>query len=132
MTQELYQDKFGIITFDGAGDVLELRWSEGTAGMSDQDFKDWLERFATFGEKHRTQFMLIDVREFKHKMGKDIGPWRDEKIIPVYNSSGVKKFAFLLPEGARPGAEPASEGPASFPTGYFDKRERIDEWFVAK
>ena len=27
---------------------------------------------------------------------------------------------------------PAPEGPADFPTGWFDSRERIDAWFAEK
>lgn len=43
--------------------------------------------------------------------------------------AGIRKFAFLVPAGAGT-SEPAAEGPATFPTGYFDSREDVYEWFA--
>lgn len=48
-----------------------------------------------------------------------------------YPKASVKKFAFLVPSGAAPGTGPAPEGPAVFPTGYFDSRARIEEWLAS-
>lgn len=132
MKTELYRDRFGILTQDADRGILELQWLEGSADMSEDDFKAWLERYAAAGEQHRAPHMLIDVRQFKHRPGAQIGQWRDEHIIPRYNSAGVKKFAFLLPAGAPAAAAPAPEGPAAFPTGYFDSRERIEAWFAGE
>ena len=129
MTVEIYRDTFGVITYDDVKGILELQWLEGTASMSDDDFMRWLELFAGFGEQYRCPFMIIDVKQFRHRPGAHIGPWRDEHIIPRYNKAGVKKFAFLVPSGVAPGTDPAPEGPAVFPTGYFDSRARIEEWF---
>lgn len=130
MATELYRDDFGVILHDEPKGVLELQWLEGSSGMTDDDFKEWLERYAQLGLEHRTPFMIIDVRQFRHQLSESTGPWRDEHIIPKYNAAGVKKFAFVFPEGAAPASEPAPEGPATFPTGYFDSRHRIEEWFV--
>ena len=55
--------------------------------------------------------------------------WRDANIIPRYNAAGMKRFAFILPAGAPPTAnDPAPEGPADFPTGYFDSRTTALAW----
>ncbi|HYM64030.1 MAG TPA: hypothetical protein VES61_05060 [Gaiellaceae bacterium] len=41
-----------------------------------------------------------------------------------------------MPEGASyavsAGNRPAAEGPAHYPTGYFDSREQIYEWFAGR
>lgn len=130
MMTELYRDDMGVIIHDEPKGVLELQWLEGTSDMTDDDFQEWLERYARLGQQRRTAFMIIDLRQFRHRPGESLGPWRDQQIIPPYNDAGVKKFAFLLPDGAAPAAEPAPEGPAAFPTGYFDSRDRIEEWFA--
>jgi hypothetical protein len=128
---QLYQDRFGIISYDDARNILELHWLEETESMTDDDFMWWLERYAATVEQYHVPFALIDTRAFKHHPGAHTGPWRDEHIIPQYNRAGVKKFAFLLAAGTAPKTEPAPEGQAKFPTGYFDSREQIDRWFTA-
>ena len=118
------------MTHDEVSGILELRWLAETEAMTDDDFMRWLERYAASAEQYRARFLLIDTRAFKHHPGAHTGPWREEHIIPQYNRAGVKKLAFLLPTGAAPETEPAPEGAAHFPTGYFDSREQIDRWFT--
>jgi hypothetical protein len=129
METQLYQDRFGVILYDDARKILELRWFAETAAMTDDDYMGWLKRYAAAAEQHHAQFLLIDTLAFKHHPGAHTGPWREENIIPQYNRAGARKFAFLLSPGAAPNAEPAPEGAAWFPTGYFDSREQIDRWF---
>ena len=131
MGTPLYQDRFGVLSYDDTRNILELRWLAETGTMTDDDFMEWLERFATAAVQHHAPFLLIDTRAFKHQTGARVWPWRDEHIIPQYNQAGVKKFAFLLPEGSAPQADPVPEGPAQFPTGYFDAREQINRWFMS-
>jgi len=126
---QIYRDRFGVLSYNDTGGVLELRWLPEP--MTDDDFMQWLERYAAAAEQHHAPFLLIDVRAFKHRPGEHTGPWRDEHIIPQYNRAGVRKLAFLLPTGAAPKTEPVPEGPAQFPTGYFDSREQIDQWFTS-
>jgi hypothetical protein len=99
--------------------------------MNDDDYMGWLERYAASAEQYHVPFTLIDARAFHHHPGAHTGPWREEHIIPQYNRAGVKKFAFLLPEGSASKSEPMPEGSAQFPTGYFDSREQIDRWFTS-
>lgn len=131
METQVYQDRFGAIFYDVAKQILELRWFAETENMTDDGFKEWLGRYASAAEQHHVPFALIDTQLFKHHPPADFMPWRDEHIIPQYNRAGIKKFAFLLAEGSAPNTEPAPEGPALFPTGYFDSRERIERWFTA-
>ena len=131
MSSELYRDEFGTITHDREGSVLELVWFEKTASMTDDDFKEWLERYTAFGELHCPAFMVIDGRRFRHRFGAELASWREEHIIPRYNAAGVRKLAFLLPKQFLPGTQPAPEAGAAFPTGYFDTREQVNEWFGA-
>ena len=133
MTEELHRDEFGAITHHGEQRILELKWFEGSANMTDDDFMRSMERYAAFAEERRTPNMLVDVTEFKHSPGEEVGPWRDEHIVPRYNAAGVQKFAFLVPTGAsgtvEAGAQAKNEPPGTFPTGYFADRTRILEWF---
>ena len=51
--------------------------------------------------------------------------------IPRYKAAGVKRFAFLMPAGMPAARAPqAPEGPASFPTAYFDARPAALAWLA--
>lgn len=130
---ELERDDFGAVSHDPDRGVLELEWFETTASMSDDDFKRGLERLAALAEERSVPHVLIDVTRFAHRLSPDLARWREQHIIPRYNRAGVRKFAFLVPVGApgtvASGSEPAPEGSATFPTGYFDSRDAAYAWF---
>jgi len=131
--RELYRDQFGAIIHSSEQGVLELEWFEESRSMTDEDFMGSMAQYAALAEEHRTPNMLVDVTRFRHSPGEQVPRWRDDHIIPRYNAAGVRKFAFLVPRGApgtvESGHEPEKEPPGTFPTGYFEDREHIFEWF---
>lgn len=133
MATEFHRDDYGVIRHHSEDGILELEWLEASASMTDDDFKRSMQRYAELAGEHSTPYLLVDVRNFRHSMGKGVGAWRDEHVIPAYNAAGVRKFAFLLPAGApgtvEEGNPPAPEPPGEFPTGYFTRRVSISEWF---
>src|SRR5262249_4570801 len=73
--------------------------------------------------------------EFLHRWADDMMAWRDKEIIPHYNAGGPAKFAFITGEGVpfptvESGADPAPDGPATFPTGWFNSRDRAYQWLA--
>jgi hypothetical protein len=133
MATELDRDEYGVIWHHPEDRILELEWLDRSANMTDDDFKHSMRRYAELAREHSTPHLLVDVTKFRHAAGEGLGAWRDVHIIPVYNDAGVKKFAFLLPEGAsgtvEDGSEPRREPPGEFPTGYFSGRQSIIDWF---
>ncbi len=134
LRSEVYRDQFGVLLEDKPRKLLELDWLDSTAAMSEEQFRSWLSRFAGEAEARRPSFLLIDVRQFRHRPGDDFGAWRDTNIVPHYNRAGVSKFAMLVPSDASgwmaPGRPPAAEPPGTFPTGYFSEQAQIDAWFA--
>ena len=134
MAEEIYRDRFGAIRHDKDGGTLELEWFPETAEMDDDDFKEYLSRYAESETSIRAPHLVIDVTKFAFRPAQEVGTWRDEHIIPMYNAAGVKKFAFLVPEGtpgtAGAGNAPAPEPPGAFPTGYFESRDQMEAWFA--
>jgi len=129
---ELDRNRFATYRLDTAHGVLELEWTDASAEMTDEDFRAGIERLAKLAEEHAAPNVLVDVTAFRHTPAEDFGPWRDANIIPKYNAAGVTKFAFLVPAGGAAASAPAPEGPAAFPSGYFDSREAIDRWFASR
>ena len=76
---------------------VRLTWLSGTAGMTDQDFREVLEVFAESALQHRAERLMIDVREFKHRPSAEVLAWRDEVTVGKYNRAGVKKIAWVWP-----------------------------------
>ena len=133
--QQLAANEWGTITYYPEWVTLELKWGQQTRSMSDDGFKETLQLMADHGRKVRPKYMIIDATEFFHTPGEGTLAWRDQHIVPLYNQAGVEKFAFLttsaMPGTVEKGAEPAPVGPAAFPTGWFETRERIYAWLAS-
>ena len=91
--------------------------------------------FAAETDKRKPRFLIVDATEFSHRWADDMMAWRDKEIIPHYNAGGPAKFAFIVGDGVpfptvESGAEPAPDGPATFPTGWFTSRDRAYQWLA--
>jgi len=135
MTAEVASTEYAVITYYDKWNTLELKWLPTTKQATEAQARDAMALFATETEKLKPRFLLVDTTEFFHRWADDMMAWRDREIIPHYNAGGVAKFAFVTGEGVpfptvESGAEPAPEGPASFPTGWFAGRDRAYEWLA--
>ena len=132
--QQLAANEWGTITYYPEWVTLELKWGQQTRSMSDDGFRKTLQVLADHGLKVRPRFMIIDATEFFHELAEGTLAWRDEHIVPLYEDAGVEKFAFLvtdnMPGTVEKGAEPVPDGPATFPTGWFETRERMCAWLA--
>ncbi len=125
----VYGDQWGDI-LDRPGDsCVEIRWHDTTVDMTRDDFQEFLEVFAAAVEACGRPGCLIDAVVFRMDTALMDAAWRDQHIIPRYNSAGVGKFAFIMPAGMPAiGAEPSPEGSAHFPTAYFATRTDALKW----
>jgi hypothetical protein len=127
--KEVARNPWGVL-LDSDG-ILELRWLDSTATMSDGGFMATLCLFASEAEKRRPVGLLIDAVEFRHAFGSGVMEWRDAHIIPRYGAAGIRRFAFLMPPGFPNAGREAVEGPAIFPTRWFEERGAALEWLRA-
>jgi hypothetical protein len=127
--RHVYEDGWGEIIDRPTHDLVELRWFDTTQTMSADEFKAWLETFANHLEQLRRSSVLVDATRFGMDPARMDDEWRDANIIPRYNGAGVRRFAFLYPDGVPLiGMEPGPMGPSSFPTGYFGRRQLALDW----
>ena len=129
-------DPWGEIIFYDHWNTLELRWLPSTKDATDDDTRKTMELFSAEAERRKPSSLIVDTTEFGHRWGEGMMEWRNEKIIPGYNRAGVKKFAFIAGPGypgdtVEAGAQPAPEGPANFPTGWFSTREGAYAWLAS-
>ena len=133
--QQVASNEWGTLTYYPEWKTLELKWTEKTRSMGAEGFKQTLQLLADEGLKLRPSFMIVDSTEFFHEVAEGTLAWRNEHIVPLYNEAGVVKFAFLvtdrMPGTVEKGGQPAPDGPATFPTGWFETRERMYAWLSA-
>lgn len=132
MAREVASNAWAQFIHHDTEQLLELRWLESTATMSDDDFKASLAVLAREAERLRTPYLLVDATRFRHKPGPGVMEWRDAHIIPQYNRAGVVRFAFLIPAGApgtmEGGGKPVVEKGAAFATAWFGDRQNAMAW----
>jgi hypothetical protein len=125
----LHEDIWGAVIDYPEANIIEIRWYDTTVDLDRQSFNAWLSMFASYVESTKRRGILVDATSFRLAPQEMDAGWRDANIIPRYNSAGVVRFAFHMPEGmAAIGAEPAREGPATFPTCYFGTRKAALAW----
>ncbi len=127
-----YADRWGEVIDRPGLDLVELRWHDATADMSAGQFQDWLAGFAGQLEQLGRPRVLVDATRFMMDRANMDDDWRDAHIIPRYNAAGVRRFAFLYPDGVPLiGVSPGPMGPSTFPTGYFGRRQAALDWLCA-
>ena len=135
MPTEVASTKDGVIIHHDDWNTLELKWLPTTKDATEAEARDTMALFAAETEKRKPRFLIVDTTEFFHRWADDMMAWRDREIIPHYNAGGPAKFAFITGEGVpfptvESGADPAPDGPAAFPTGWFTSRDRAYQWLA--
>ena len=121
MTEPMYS-----ISYHKPEQLVRLTWLAGTAGMTDEDFRETLEVFAESALQHRAKRLVIDVREFSHRPSKEILAWRDEVTVAKYNQAGANRQAWIWP-GDVSSMKPSSEG-RSYSERYFADEDEALAW----
>jgi hypothetical protein len=97
--------------------------------MTGEKFKEDLTLFADHVEAKGARGILVDVARFRHKPGPDMQEWRAKNISPRYYAAGVRRFAFLFPEGAPiPPMMNQSAPGESFATRAFNSEAEAVHW----
>ena len=109
--------------------ILKLDWTEETARMTDQDFKDCLLMFARLADKHKTEKLWVDGERYKYHTADELMAWRKNTIIPKFQKSGVKKLAFQVGVGGK--MMPPSVTETGLRTACFETKADALEWLQA-
>ena len=128
----LYQHS--LYTFESIEDnsVLVFTWSEATANMTNEDFKEALHNYAGFAFELGGPGLLVDVRNFRHNLNKEVMEWRNQACLPRYMAAGSNKMAYLMPP---PALENMPEGDVvigDFTDRYFDNQQDAVNWLSSR
>jgi hypothetical protein len=126
----MIKDPMYSMIYHKAEQLVRLKWLAGTAGMTDDDFKETLEVFADTAIQHGAKRLLVDALEFKHRPSAEaVGAWRDEVIVPKYHKAGVKKIAWVWP-GKSPANQPANDK-EKFESRFFPTEAEALAWVAS-
>ncbi|MEX2319248.1 MAG: hypothetical protein WD626_05295 [Bauldia sp.] len=130
MTMQVAENAWGSILHHRNRGIVELVWTK-TAEMGDGGFMATLCLLAGEAERVRAPFILVDAVAFRHTFGPNVNEWRQANVIPRYGAAGVRRFAFIMPEGFAHIGEEAVEGHATFPTAWFGSRHDALAWLAS-
>jgi len=133
---EIHRHAFYSFDLDEQASLLSFNWTEKSAGMTDDDYKQALREYGRLIVQLRARRALIDLRKFRYRLGdaEGLGSWWANEIVPLYNRAGLEKFAFVLPEDEQP---PPDETPAEpgegqkFLTKQFGTKQGAISWLTA-
>lgn len=92
----LHDDRFLRILWDETTRIISIDWKASTVGMTDEEFKGELTRFAHHVDEQKAPRILVDVANFRHQLSAETQQWRVRHISTRYNAAGVQRFAFVF------------------------------------
>jgi len=133
--KKVYKNTYYDFSVNEECDCIVFEWKHETHRMSENDFKEGLTNFYKYGQDHKCQEMVLDLRHFLGHPGPEVASdWRTHEVVPHYNKMGIKKFAYLIdPQQPAPQAyEPHKNDGESFETAVFNSEDEMWEWLKAK
>jgi hypothetical protein len=134
---EVSRRPFYVFDLDEHASLMSFVWTEKSAAMTVDDYKDAIREYARLALEYRVRCALVDLRKFRYRVeDADLpGSWWADEIVPLYNRAGLQKFAFVLPEGeqAPPDETPAkAEAGEKFVTKQFGSEQAAISWLTAR
>jgi stage II sporulation SpoAA-like protein len=130
----IHQDPLFSFELETDSSILRFHWTDRTANMTDDDFKKALLLYANFAREHSARGLLVDVRNFLHRLAAETGRWRDEVVAPQYAAAGVKKFAYVVGQDFPMPPADSSPPPTArpFETRFFHSMQEAEKWLNEK
>jgi len=110
--------------------ILIFEWKEATADMTDDDFIKAISNYASFAFKNKGKGLLVDVRKFRHKIGKEALTWRNEVCLCRYQLAGANKMGYVMPTQALQNLPIGDIKIGQFTDRYFDSKEAATKWLT--
>ena len=128
-----FQNKYIVISFNRAENLVEGVWTDATATMRNHEFQACVEQVASAAEAYKPHGLYVDALENAHVVTPELGAWHDTEIAPRYIAAGVRKLGFLAPAQAITQASTedlfeAETAKAAFQVRFFSDERKLREW----
>ncbi len=129
--QAIYSSEHTSILHAIESERVYLIWKPTFVNVS--IFKQQLDQLVKVVSAKRPSSILVDARDHKFTVPKEVQTWHDETVVPAYLKSGVKKMAFVVPNSIF--AEVTTKNIFSqdnakkfLPTQFFDSELEATTW----
>jgi hypothetical protein len=133
---EISRRPFYVFDLDAHASLMSFVWTEQSAAMTVDDYKDAIRAYARLVLEHRARRALVNLRNFRFRAeDADVGTWWADEIVPLYNQAGLEKFAFVLPDGEQPPPDetpPQRDAGEKFVTRQFGSEQAAIAWLTAQ
>lgn len=126
---KLYESTY--YTFSLEDDTIINRWTDDTAKMSYQDFKDALMNLAGYMIEHKAEKLLIDTTNFKFTLPSENIAFRNEEFYPRITKVGAKKQALVMPKEYLAYVEDEVAETDVVKTRYFADEAEATDWLAS-
>ncbi len=79
-------------------DYVEFIWMETTESMTEEEYKEIMQEWASIAEEHQPSKLLLDIVNNKFLLSPEIQEWTDQNIFTRTHEAGLKKDAFIAPK----------------------------------
>lgn len=130
----LFENQFGEIRHNLDSNMLEVHWKDSTEKLEDEDFQDFLLRFADLLQQYHTSSFFVDASKKLFVMKNAIQEWHDEVIVPKYIEAGIRKIAFLIADNTMVDISLEltfdEENSQKLQTRFFDEENEARNWLL--
>lgn len=94
--ETIYESDFQRYRIDKESNFLQADWFEKSEEMSDDDFKNEMEKELEYVQKFNIENYLIDTLNFRFIINPDLQAWADTYINTKLDKLGLKKLAYVV------------------------------------
>lgn len=129
---EAYKSTFQTIRVYEDLKLLAKEWTTDTEYMSEQKFKEEVEKIAEVAEKYKVEKFHDNTTNFLFPISPELQTWVNESIFTRFIAAGLKKYALIVSKEmiAQLSIEQTmeEENASNFQVKYFDSPEKASEW----
>jgi len=129
---EAYKSNFQTIRIYEDLKLLAKEWTPDTEYMSEQKFKEEVEKIAEVAEKYKVEKFHDNTTNFLFPISPELQTWVNESIFTRFIAAGLRKYALIVSKEmiAQLSIEQTmeEENASSFQVRYFDSPEKASEW----
>ena len=121
------ETKFYSFVFSEKDATLIFNW-KNIIEISNNDFKDYVTKYANYCLEYRPKIAAIDVREFKADLDFNVQEWWMEEIVPIYNKAEIEIFGYVTGDPTAPGVSDQAPPGVHFKMGFFKDIDSLLKW----
>ncbi|WP_027000133.1 STAS/SEC14 domain-containing protein [Eisenibacter elegans] len=127
-----YQDNFVAIEHLASHNAVKIQWLEGSADMTEADFKQVIAKEKEALETFKPRAILADTLEMQYSITPALQEWHNDFLFPSFAVVGIEKLAIVVSKDifSQVSVEQLIEdhNAAQFLSKYFDSETKAIEW----